>query len=478
MIHSPAKLLSPEQVFQIHEASLEILEQVGLNVQNEEAHQIYMQHGCRFDSASQKLKIPRKLVEHYIKSVPPSFTFHARDPQYDRTIPYDSPLISTSSSAPNLFDPQTGYVRRALSNDIARIAFLINELPGYDNLSISVMADDAPEDHISLSRIYPALKHCLKPVMISAPSLDEYENIIKLGTLIAGDEESFKKRPFMTFIYCALISPLTLDLESTGKLIQYTKDGVPSFGAIAPTAGVSAPFSLIGTLAITNAEFLAQAVLEQMVQAGKPSIYCVLPTVADIRTGAYAPGAIETGVLAMGCAQMARFYNVPSAGFVGQTDAKSNNTQSGFETGLSSMAALLAGFDLIFLGGLLNSLMVFDYAKAVIDDEIALMLKQTKRGFQFSDENLALDVISEVGPGGMFLDHLHTIERMQSTSFLPEIADRSLWSQWEAEGKPEPQEKALGKAYHILTKDNPAAFSPDIDARIRAEFKDLVAGEL
>jgi trimethylamine--corrinoid protein Co-methyltransferase len=368
-------------------------------------------------------------------------------------------------------------VRRARSDDIARIAYLINELPGYDNLSISVTADDTPEDQFSLSRFYTALKHCLKPVMGSAPNLEEYEACIRLGALLAGDEASFRERPLMTFIYCALVSPLSLDQESTGKLLRYTQDGIPSFGVVAPTAGVSAPFTLTGTLALANAEFLAQAVLEQMVRPGKPAIYCVLPTATDIRTGNYAPGAIETSILAMGCAQMARYYQIPSGGFIGQTNAKSNNAQSGYETGLSAMAALLAGFDLIFLGGLLDSLMVFDYAKAVIDNEIALMLKQTKRGMQFRQEDLALDVISEVGPGGMYMDHDHTLERMRTTTLLTEIADRSPWDQWKAQGKPEPQNKAMERVHQILASDNPAAFSPDVDARIRTEFNDLVTGD-
>lgn len=478
MVSNYAELLSQEEVRQIHEASLEILEQVGLQVKNENALRKFKGYGCRIESNTQTVRIPRKIVESLLEYVPPNFTFYARDPSFDRTIPVDSPVISSSSAAPNILDPQTGDVRRARSDDIARIAYLINELPGYDNISISVTADDAPEDQFSLSRFYPALKHCLKPVMGSAPSLEEYPSLKKLGVMIAGNEKKFRERPFMTFIYCALLSPLTLDQESTEKLLRYTEDEMPSFGVVAPTAGVSAPFTLAGTLAVANAEFLAQTVLEQIVKAGKPTIYCALPTATDIRMGDYAPGAIETGILVMGCAQMARYYKVPSGGFIGQTNAKANNAQSGFETGMSSMAALLAGFDLFFLGGLLDSLMIFDYPKAVIDNEIALMLKQTKRGLNFNSENLALDVIKDVGPGGMFMDIDHTFERMNNTALLTQIADRSPWNQWEAQGKPSPQGTAMEQVYQILSRDNPAVFSPDLDARIQAEFEDLVTSNL
>ena len=472
-----AELLTDEQVVRVHEASLEILENVGMLVRNEEARARFAKHGCLVDTQTQIVKFPRAIVEHYRQAIPPTFTFHGRDPQYDRTIPGDGPLTTTSSSAPDVLDPQTGNVRRARSDDIARIAYLVNELPGYDLFSISVTADDAPPGQYSLSRFYPALKHCLKPVRGSAPDMDEVDNILKLGALIAGSEAAFWERPFITFQYCALISPLTMDVESTEKLMRLTERGIPSYGVVAPNAGVSAPFTLTGTLALANAEFLAQAALEQMVRAGKPIIYEPLPTVADMRTGAYAPGAIETGIILMGCAQMARFYNVPSGGFSGLSNAKTNDAQSGFETGMSTAVTVLAGADLLNMGGLLDALMVFDFAKAVIDNEIALMLKQTGRGLQFSEENLALDVIAETGPGGMFLDKLHTIQRMRATALLPEIADRAPRNQWEAEGMPDSQTQAMRRVREILTRDNPAVFSPDVDARIRAEFEDLVAGD-
>jgi trimethylamine--corrinoid protein Co-methyltransferase len=268
-----------------------------------------------------------------------------------------------------------------------------------------------------------------------------------------------------------------MDVESTEKLMRLTERGIPGYGVVAPNAGVSAPLTLVGTLALTNAEFLAQAVLEQMSRPGKPMVYDPLPTVADMRTGAYAPGGIETGVLVMGCAQMARFYNIPSGGFVGLTNAKTNGAQSGFETGMSTVSAVLGGVDLLNMGGLLDALMVFDFPKAVIDNEIALMLKQAARGVQFSKENLALDAIAETGPGGMFLDKDHTFQRMRTTALLPEIADRSPRDQWEAEGRPDSRIRAMQRVREILRSDNPAVFSPDLDMRIRAAFEGLVAGD-
>jgi trimethylamine--corrinoid protein Co-methyltransferase len=216
--------------------------------------------------------------------------------------------VGTASSAPDLIDVKTGKVRRSRSDDIARIAHLINELPGYDIFSISIIADDAPEGQFSLARYYPALKNCLKPIFGGAPNYDEADDILKLGFLIAGSEAAFWERPFVCFGYCPVISPLTMDVKSTEKLIRFSELGIPCYGVVAPTAGLSAPLTLTGALALTNAEFLAQATLEQILQPGKPIIHETLPTVVDVRTGAYSPGAIETGIILMGCAQMASYY--------------------------------------------------------------------------------------------------------------------------------------------------------------------------
>jgi len=122
-------------------------------------------------------------------------------------------------------------------------------------------------------------------------------------------------------------------------------------------------------------------------------------------------------------------------------------------------------------------LMSLDFGQLVIDNEIAVMLKRIARGLEFSEANLALEVMREAGPGGMFIDKVHTLERMKQTAFLPEIADRNPRAKWEEKGCLTAHDRAMQRVRDILTRDNPAVFSPEVDARIRAEFAGLVAGE-
>jgi len=470
------KLLSSKEVERVHEASLEILEKVGILVRNDKARDIYAKHGCKVNSKTLIVKMPRQVVREFRKAFVPKFTFKGRDPKFDRTIPRDRPVVVTASSAPNIIEPETGKERRANSTDISNIAFIINELSGFDVFSISTLADDAPEGQLSLSRFYPALKNCLKPVRGNTANMEELLQVLELGSIIAGGEDAYKERPLITHHGCPVISPLTMDVESTAEMFYLIEKGFPVYGSIVPNAGMTAPMTLMGTLALGNAEFLALSILMQMFQPGTPLIYDVLSTVADMRTASYAPGAIETGILQMAHSQMAQFYHVPSGGYIGVTNAHTNDAQSGYETGMNTTAAILAGADMLNMGGLLDSLMDFDYAKAVIDNEIALMLKQIKRGLEFSEENLSLGLIAEIGPGGSYTDLTHTIDHMRTTAILPEVADREIRNLWEASGRPDTQVRALNKAKKILTQDNPSVFSREVDDRIHERFKGLVAG--
>ena len=471
-----AEFLTEQEVKHVHEASLEILKTVGILVHNENARDIYAKHGCQVDSHSLIVKISRDVIEDHRKKFVPYFTFTGRDPQFDRTLPEDGPVIVTASTAPNVIDPQTGEERRGTSSDIANIAFLINALPGYDVFSISTLADDAPEGQFSLWRFYPALKNCLKPVRSNTPNMKELLKVLELGMLISGSEDAYLERPLINHHCCPVVSPLTMDANITEQLIYLIDKQLPVYCTLAPNGGMTSPMSLLGTLALANAEFLALGVLTQMVRPETPLIYAVLSTIADMRAGSYAPGGIETGILQMAHCQMARFYNVPSGGYIGLTNSHLNDAQSGYETGMGTTGALLGGADMFNMGGLLGSLMSFDFAKAVTDGEISLMLKRLHRGLEFSQENLCLDVIAQVGPGGTYMEEADTFERMRTTAVLPEIAIREMRSDWHEKGSPDTDTRALAKANEILTGDNPAVFSEEIDARIRSRFEGLVDG--
>jgi trimethylamine--corrinoid protein Co-methyltransferase len=477
MFSGYAKLLSEAEVGRTHEASLEVLDQVGLEVNNARARELYQQHGCRVDEDKLRVTMPPAVVEEFLQQVPSRFTFHARNPDFDRTIPDDAPLMMTASSAPNIIDPVTHQTRRANSQDIAGIARLVNRLEGVDLFSVSVIADDAPSGQYSLTRFYTALKNCEKPVRGSGDPGVDSDAILKLAFAIAGSEAAYRDHPFITHHYCPIISPLKMDENSTEMLIYYAEQGLPSHPTVVPNGGLTSPITLAGTLVQGNAEFLALAILMQMVRSGTPTVYSSLSTVGDMRSGAYVPGGIECGMLNMAHAQMARYYQVPSAGYIGLTNSKLVDVQAGYEKAMSCMGGLLAGMHVLQFVGLIESLLAFDYGMAVVDNEIALMLKRMFRGLEFNEENLALDEIGAVGPGGMFLTTERTLANMASGAFFPSIADRETRPMWEKAGASDAYSNSLRKAKEIIQEHGPGLFNNEIDQRVRETITGIVPGD-
>ncbi|MGD0707452.1 MAG: trimethylamine methyltransferase family protein [Anaerolineales bacterium] len=471
-----ATLLTQEQVERTHTASLEILQNVGMLVRNEKARTIFQKHGCKVNTDTQIVTFPPPVIENFRAMLPATFTFYGRDPKYDRTLPKDGPVLVTGSSAPDIIDPVTGRPRRALSKDIAQIAQLIQALPAYDIFSISTLAEDALPGQFTLARLYPSLKHCLKPVRSTTKDMDDAAAVMQLLYALAGSEEAYHQRPFVTQHYCPVVSPLTMDQLSTEAVIFFSEAGLPVYPSIVPNAGLTSPMSMAGTLVQGNAEFLAISVLMQMVHEGTPTIYATLPTVADMRTGAYASGGIECGMLHMAFAQMARFYHVPCGGYIGLSNSKINDAQSGYETGMSSVAGVLAGVDMLNMGGLLDALKVFDFGKAVIDDEIAQMLKRLMRGITFTEDDLALQVIAQIKPGGSFMMSPHSLKRMKSEALLPRLAEREAREVWEKKGSPDTHARAMLRVNEILANTGPGLIPAEAEVRLHSLFKDLVPG--
>jgi len=469
--------LNDDDIRYVHDASLEILEQVGLLVRNEKARKRFAEHGCQVDEATENVRFPVSVVEKYRAMVPPTLTLRGRDPAFDVTFPRKLPVIATASSAPDIVDPVTGKARRATSDDIARIAHLVNALPGFDLFSISTLADDAPSGQFSLSRFYPALKNCVKPCRTSVIDVREARQVLKLGELIAGSKEAYRERPFINFGYCSIVSPLTMDYDSTEMLMFYAEHDITAYGTVAPMGGLSTPLTLAGMLTLMNAEWLAAATLAQMSKSGTSQLYNFLPVFADMRDGAFASGAIEIGMMNSAVCAMARFYNVPAGGYLGLTNSKVSDAQAGFEKGMSPLLGAVSGVDFIVMGGLLDALMTFDFGQLVIDDEIAQMIKRVRRGFEFSLETISFEEIKDTGPAGMFAGNPQTLERMTKVNLLPELADRKSREQWAEEGASTIRQRAMDKALDILSTPSVHTIDEEIDGRIHKTFDDLVSGD-
>jgi trimethylamine--corrinoid protein Co-methyltransferase len=183
-------------------------------------------------------------------------------------------------------------------------------------------------------------------------------------------------------------------------------------------------------------------------------------------------------MLHMAFAQIAHFYNVPCGGYIGLTNSKINDAQAGYETGMSAMGGTVSGMDMFNIGGLIDALKTFDFAKAVIDDEVAQMMKRVKRGINFSEDELAINLIKEIGPGGSFIVAKHTIKRMKTEAVMTKLSDRDTRTAWEKKGAMDIDARAMNRVKEIMTSNINPLISAEMDEKLRAEFPGMVAGEL
>ncbi|MFQ5409205.1 MAG: trimethylamine methyltransferase family protein [Anaerolineales bacterium] len=230
-------------------------------------------------------------------------------------------------------------------------------------------------------------------------------------------------------------SPLLFDAPMLEGLIAFAKLGQPVLIAPFVMAGVSGPATMAGALAQHNAEVLAGISLVQLVRAGTPVLYGSATSNADLLSGAPAIGSPESAISTVVSAQLARYYNVPSRGGGALTDSPVPDSQSGYERMFTLLASVLSGTHYLMHGvGILESYLTMSYAQFAMDLDLLAMVREFVRPFSITPETLALDAIAEVGPGGMFLDVAHTLERFREVHFRPQIAIRQPFEQWQAAG--------------------------------------------
>jgi trimethylamine--corrinoid protein Co-methyltransferase len=466
------EFFSQDQLELIHKKSLEILSQNGVKVKNEKALRIFRENGCPVNEETKQVTIPEEIVKKALAAASETFTFYGRDPQYDITLPGDGPVFGLSGEAPHIVDLETGKVVPAAKEDLVNLAHLHQECSGYDIATIALVVNDPAG--IIRTELYPTIMHCAKPIRFGPNVVENAKEALKMCSMIAGSEEAFLKRPFITFFACPMISPLTLDENSTEVIMYIVEKGLPIHFQIVPNAGVTSPLSLTATVTQANAEFLAVFALCQLITPGAPTLYSTLPTVADLRTGAYVTGGIENGMMIAALSQMARYYRLPSAGIAGMTNSKAVDVQAGYETMQSTLTAVMGGADFLEFGALLDALISFDYAHFMISDEIAKILKFLRKGFD--DPALtesAISALYAVGSGGDFLTQQHTVDNIRKVSFNTPLSDRKPRSSWAAEGGITSYDLAKDSVRKILAKENTAALAPEIVEKLNKEFPAL-----
>lgn len=465
---SPYEYLSVGQIEAIHNASLHILENIGLDFLDDEALDFWQAAGAKVDRRNRHVWMDRGLVMEALAKAPSSFTWRARNPAHDVVIGRNH--ITFGPCGGMVYAASIEFGRRpGTMIDYENFLKLSQMIPMLHFASWEQVApQDIPPSVRHLHRLYASFTLTDKVVMEAAHGRIISADVLEMARIVYGDLDGDP----VTGDVINVNSPLRYDERMLGGLITYAHAGQVTFITPFILAGAMSPITMAAALAQQNAEALAGITLTQLVRPGAPVIYGGFTTNVDMKSGSPSFGTPEGAWALLVGAQLARRYNLPYRGSGTLTNAKLPDAQAAYETMWTLWPAVQAHTNLIMhAAGWLDGGLTASYEKFIIDVENLAMFYHFLDGFAIDEETLALDMIAAVGPGGHHFGTPHTQARFRTEFYQSALADRQGYDVWTAAGQQDTVQRAHTIWRDLLDQYEP----PPIDPAIREALADYVS---
>ncbi len=469
--YSPIAVASEEQIEAIHDASLRILEEIGMDFLHQEALDILSIAGAGVEAGSQRVRFDRHMVEEVMGWVPESFTLHARNPEHNLTIGSGSINFGMVASPPNASDADGG--RRTGNftdySNLLRLGQAFNILHFFGGYPVEPIDLPPGTRHLDCLAAFVTLTDkVFHAYSLGRGRVLDALEIVRIGHGLSEDE--LRKRPSI-FTVVNTSSPLRLDGPMIEGVIEMARMSQPVVATPFTLAGAMAPSTLAGALAQQNAEALATIVLVQLANRGAPAVYGSFTSNVDMKSGAPAFGTPEYTRAALVSGQLARRYGIPYRSS-NATASNAVDAQAAYEAQMSLWGAVMGHATMVMHGaGWMEGGLVASFEKVVIDVEMLQMMSEFMRGLTVDDDELAFDAIAEVGPGGHFFGAAHTLERYETAFYAPLVSDWSNYESWLGAGG-EDAERRANRIWKQALADYTPPPLPDDRA---AELEEFVA---
>ena len=461
--------MSAEEIERIDNASMDILENVGVVFRDDIAIADWKRVGADVRDGD-RVHLDRGLVRELIKSIPETFTYHARNPSNNLPCGRDHAIFVPMTGAPFLRDLDD--VRRnPMMEDLNNFHKLAHMLPAMHSSAHHIVEPyDHPISQRHLQITYSSMKHSDKTFMGMTTSPKNAEDVMEMCAILFG-EEYLETHPVCTG-NCNGNSPLVWDETMLGAMRAFNKRNQPVLCSPFVLGGANTPASVAPTVAQLNAEALSALAYTQVVRKGCPAIYGHYLSTVSMKSGAPMAGTPEISLMNLMIGQMARFYKVPWRSSNTLGGAKTFDAQAGYESATTLMALQMAGTNYMWHSAGWNEAgMHCSMAKFVVDAEQCAMAYRMAEGIRWDDFDEAIAAVSDVGPGGHYLGHPHTLENFQRAFFMPELFDNNSIEQWQAEGAIEVGERAINYTRDMLNTYE----EPKLDAGVNEALLDYIA---
>lgn len=467
------KPLTHADIHAIEDTVYQILEEIGLSQAPDTGIEYMRAAGAEIGDDG-RVRFPRRLVEHTLSICAKDITLFGTDPQFDLSLSGQKVHFGTAGAAVHLVDIAGNQYRESHLNDIYDAARIVQKMEHIHFFQRPMVARDIADPiELDVNTLFACLKGTRKHIGTSFTEAPSVAPAMALLHEIAGGEDKWRARPFVSNSNCFVVPPLRFATESCLVMEEVVKAGMPVLLLSAGQAGATAPASIAGAIAQAVAEVIAGLVYVNAMVPGHPAIAGTWPFVSDLRTGAMSGGSGEQGLLTAACAQMLHHFNLPSGAASGMADAKMPDAQSGYEKGSTAVMAGLAGLNMVYeAAGMHASLLGFCLESLIIDNDMLGQCMRCVRGVEVNAQSLDIEVMKDVCLSGVghYLGHQQTISLMQSEYIYPEISDRSSPKEWEELGKPVLWEKAAARKMEILTQFHPEHITPETEERLHQQF--------
>jgi len=423
------RVLTDAQVARLHEASLDVLGEVGVHLPHEEMLGRFADAGARVDHGEARIRIPPDLVQRCLDECGKQFTIYGRDRA--RTAEFGAGRRNYNSIAGEALWVDDAFTERryATLEDVRTAARLADALPGITIAGAMADPQEVPPECRCVFAAAELLKNTTKPVTFWFHDRASARFVLDLFSIVAGSEEDAIARPF-GYPFLEPISPLRFPKNGVDLLYETARHHLPV--PIGPMAqvGATGPGTLAGTLVQENAEILAGICVVQLIRAGTPVCYGGIPHAFDMQTTQLIFAGPEQALMAVAMTQMGKRYGLPVYINVGLTDSKTVDAQAGIEAGITLACGALAGADIFGHLGICGVDLAASPLMLVMQHEIIGFVERILRGITFDDDAIGLNVIKKVGPGGNYLSEDHTAVHFRDELWFPQLLDRNYWEPW------------------------------------------------
>ncbi len=467
------KLLNDDSILKIHQTAMQVIEEVGFEVQSDIALELFEEVGARVDWEKHLVRLNRDKVKELIEAAPSEIRLCGQDEANDIVLGGRRVYAGTGGTALYVYNPAVNEKRQASLEDLKSIAKLVDKLDNIHFFLLPTYPNELPLEQVDVNRFFVGLDNTTKHIMGGVYTLDGAKQVIRMAQIIAGSVENLRQRPLISMIAC-IISPLRIDKTYGDMLVTIAKNGIPVACPAEPLCGATAPVTLAGTLVVQTVDTLLGVMLTQIANPGTPVLFGSVATNTDLRNLNYLAGSVEMGLLNAAGAQMAQFYQLPFYATGGMTDSKTIDAQSGYESAMTNLLCALSGANFIHdAAGLMEFAMTVSYEKYVIDNEILGMVMRAVEGIKVNDDTLAFDLIKQAGPGGNFVAARHTRHFMRSEHYQPLLSDRKNHEEWLSKGGKQTWERAAEIVEKLLAEPKHSLPTP-IKQKVLSQISGII----